>query len=146
MFTEIFGHSPRVKLLDFLADHVDYDYTISQIQEFTEISRPTLYRLIGELEAENMISLTREVGASRFYGLNTQNEKVIGMFQLEFEAINKGLREQSSVSSRAAYAQSIESPTRRDSLRRPRSTALLMSRRPARTVVNFKKRKKKGHR
>ena len=146
MFTEIFGHSPRVKLLDFLADHVDYDYTISQIQEFTEISRPTLYRLIGELEAENMISLTREVGASRFYGLNTQNEKVIGMFQLEFEAINKGLREQSSVSTRAASAQSIESPTRRDSLRRPRSTALLMSRRPARTVVNFKKRKKKGHR
>jgi len=146
MFTEIFGHSPRVILLDFLAEHVDYDYTISQIQEFTEISRPTLYRLIGELEAEKMISLTREVGASRFYRLNTQNEKVIGMFQLEFEAINKGLLEQSSVSTRAASPHSIERPARRDSLRRPRSTALLVSRRPARTVVNFKKGKKKGHR
>lgn len=144
MFTEIFGSSPRVKLLDFLADHVDYDYTISQIQEFTDISRPTLYRLIGELEAEKMISLTREVGASRFYGLNTQNEKVIGMLQLEFEAINKSLLEQSSVSTRAASAQSIELPTRRAALRRPPSTALLMSRRPAATAVKVKKGKKKA--
>ena len=146
MFTEIFGNAPRVKLLDFLADHVDYDYTISQIQEFTDISRPTLYRLIAELEAEKMISLTREVGASRFYGLNTQNEKVIGMLQLEFEAINKSLLEQSAVSTRAASAQSIELPTRRAALRRPPSTALLMPRMHAATAVKFKKGKKKGRR
>ena len=30
MFTEIFGHAPRVRLLDFLADHPDFDYTISR--------------------------------------------------------------------------------------------------------------------
>jgi len=40
MFTEVFGRSLRVKLLDFLADHVDFDYTLSQMQQFTGISRP----------------------------------------------------------------------------------------------------------
>jgi len=144
MFTEVFGDSPRVKLLDFLADHVDYDYTISQIQEFTDISRPTIYRLIGELEAEKMILLTREVGASKFYGLNTENEKMIGMLKLEFEAINKSLLEQSAPASRAASAQSIDLPTRRAALGRPRYAALLMSRRPVATAVKFRKDKKKS--
>lgn len=143
MFTEIFGDSPRVRLLDFLADHVDYDYTISQIQEFTDISRPTIYSLVGELETEKMISLTREVGASKFYGLNTQNEKVIRMLQLEFEAINKGLLEQSTPSRRAVSAQSIDSSTRRAALGH-RSTSLLTARRPSAIAVKFKKGKKKS--
>ncbi len=146
MFTEIFGNSPRVKLLDFLADHVDYDYTISQIQEFADISRPTLYRLIAELEAEKMISLTREVGASKFYGLNTRNEKVVGMLQMEFEAINRSLLEHSAPSPREASARSIDSSTARATLRQPRYAALLMARGPVGSAVKFKKGKKKSHR
>ena len=143
MFTEIFGNAPRVKLLDFLADHVDYDYTIAQIQEFTDISRPTLYRLIGELEAEEMITLTREVGASKFYGLNTRNEKVIGMLQMEFEAINRSLLGQSAPSSRETSAQSIDLSTTRVTLVQPRYAALSMPRRPIGTAAKFKKGKKK---
>ena len=144
MFTEIFGNAPRVKLLDFLADHVDYEYTISQIQEFTDISRPTLYRLIGELETEEMISLTREVGASKFYGLNTRNEKVIGMLQMEFEAINRSLLEQSAPSPRETSAQSIDVHTARATLGQPRYAAQLMARRPIGTAAKFKKGKKKS--
>jgi len=140
MFTEIFGNSPRVKLLDFLADHVDFDYTISQIEEFTEISRPTLYRLIGELEAEKMISLTRLVGASKFYALDTRNEKVIEMLQMEFEAINRNLLGQR----REPSAQPISPSATRFALGEPRRTLPLMARRPVTTAVKFKKGKKKS--
>ena len=146
MFTEIFGDSPRVRLLDFLADHVDYDYTISQIQGFTDISRPTLYRLIAELETEKMISLTREVGASKFYGLNTQDEKVIGMLQFDFEAINKSLLAQSAVSPRAASVQSIDLSSRGASLGQPRYAALPTSRKPGATAMKFKRGKKRTRR
>src|SRR2546430_7741639 len=140
MFTEIFGNSTRVKLLDFLADHVDFDYTISQIEEFTEISRPTLYRLIGELEAEKMISLTRLVGASKFYALDTRNEKVIEMLRMEFEAINRNLLGQR----REPSAQPISPSATRFALAEPRRTLPLMARRPVTTAVKFKKRKKKS--
>jgi DNA-binding transcriptional ArsR family regulator len=146
VFTEIFGDSPRVKLLDFLADHVDFDYTISQIQGFTDISRPTIYRLIEELKTEKMISVTREVGASKFYGLNTQDDKVIGMLQLEFEAINKSLVERAGMPPRAPSAQSIELPAGRDTPREHRRVVLLMSRRPEATTVKFKKGKRKSRR
>jgi len=31
MFKDIFGDSPQTKILDFLADHPDFDYSISEI-------------------------------------------------------------------------------------------------------------------
>lgn len=123
MFTEIFGDSPRVKLLDFFANHVDYDYTISQLEEFTGISRPTIYQLIDELEAEKMLALTREVGASRFFRLNAQNEKVIAMLQLDIDAINKSLLEQVSPSGRAASAGHAGLAPRRVVVGQPRYAA-----------------------
>jgi len=48
LFTDIFGDAPRVKLLDFLADHPDFDYTISQMAEFANLARPTVYKLVAE--------------------------------------------------------------------------------------------------
>ncbi len=144
MFTEIFGNAPRVRLLDFLADHVDYDYTISQLEEFTGITRPTLYGLIGKLEAEKMLSITRAVGASKFYSLNTQNEKVTRMLQMEFEAINKSLLEQSLPSPIEAPVRFVGLSTKKVALEQPKYTASLMARRPAGTVVKFKKGKKKS--
>lgn len=90
-FTELFGSSPRVKLLDFLADHIDYDYTISEMNEFTAISRPTLYKVVEELVQDGLIVMTRTVGDSRFYRLNLQNPRVISMLQTDFERINAKL-------------------------------------------------------
>jgi DNA-binding transcriptional ArsR family regulator len=91
MFTEVFGGSPRVKLLDFLADHVDFDYTLSQMQQFTGISRPTLYRLVPELEKDGIVLYTREVGGSRFYRLNVDDPRVASMLQADFSRINEEL-------------------------------------------------------
>ena len=91
MFTELFGSSPRVKLLDFLADHVDFDYTLSQMQQFTAISRPTLYRLVPELEKDGIILFTRQVGGSRFYRLNVDDSRVSSMLQADFGSINEDL-------------------------------------------------------
>jgi len=91
MFTELFGDSPRVKILDFLADHVDFDYTLSQMQQFTAISRPTLYRLVPELEKDGIILFTRQVGGSRFYRLNVADPRVASMLQADFAGINEEL-------------------------------------------------------
>jgi len=146
VFTEIFGNSPRVKLLDFLADHVDYDYTISQLEEFAGVSRPTLYRLIPELEAEKMISPTREVGASTFYRLNTRNERVIGMLQLDFESVNRSLLTLSKRPPSMAAAPSAHPSTRRVAHRKPTYLGLPTARSPASNIVEFRKGKKKAGR
>src|SRR5437899_5116569 len=91
MFTEIFGDAPRVRLLDFLADHPDFDYTISQMAEFADVARPTVYKLVAELQGQDMITLTRSVGDSKFYRLNIANPRIVSMLQMDFEGINKEL-------------------------------------------------------
>src|SRR6266704_122804 len=91
MFTDIFGNAPRVRLLDFLADHPDFDYTISQMAEFAEIARPTVYKLVEELLGQDMLTFTRSVGDSRFYRLNVANPRIVAMLQVDFEGINKEL-------------------------------------------------------
>src|SRR3990170_3326375 len=91
MFTEVFGAAPRVRLLDFLADHIDFDYTISQMREFTGISRPALYDLVASLMSEAFLVQTRQVGASRFFRLNLEHPKVLWMLQTDFERINKDM-------------------------------------------------------
>ena len=93
MFTEIFGDAPRVRLLDFLADHPDFDYTISQMAEFADVARPTVYKLVAELQGQDMITLTRSVGDSKFYRLNIANPRIVSMLQMDFEGINKELAE-----------------------------------------------------
>ena len=91
MFTELFGDSPQVRLLDFLADTPHYDYTISQLSEATGISRPTLYRLLARLIDAGIVAHTRRVGGSRFFRLNVDNPRVTALLQLDFEQINREL-------------------------------------------------------
>ncbi len=91
MFTEIFGDAPRVRLLDFLADHPDFDYTISQMAEFADVARPTVYKLVAELQDQDMITFTRSVGDSKFYRLNVANPRIVSMLQVDFESVNKEL-------------------------------------------------------
>jgi DNA-binding MarR family transcriptional regulator len=49
MFKDIFGNSPQTKILDFLADHPNYDYNVSDISKHSEVSRPTVYKIIEEM-------------------------------------------------------------------------------------------------
>src|SRR6266702_8288456 len=91
MFTDIFGNAPRVRLLDFLADNPEFDYTISQMEELAEIARPTVYKLIEELLVQNLLTFTRSVGDSKFYRLNVANPRIVSMLQVDFEGINREL-------------------------------------------------------
>src|SRR5207247_10506847 len=89
MFTEVFGNAPRVRLLDFLADHPDFDYTISQMAEFADVARPTVYKLVAELQGQDMITFTRSVGDSKLYRLNVAHPRIVSMLPVDFECTDQ---------------------------------------------------------
>ena len=89
MFKSIFGGSPQAKMLDFLGDLPDYDYSISDIAEYAEVSRPTLYKIIPDLMKKQLITETREVGKSKMYKLNTENEIIKLILKFDFELAGK---------------------------------------------------------
>jgi len=76
MFKDIFGDSPSARVLDFLADHPDSEYSITEIVERSGISRPTLYRIIEEVLQKQLVVRTRTIGNTPLYMLNTGNTLV----------------------------------------------------------------------
>jgi len=83
VFTKVFGDSPQVRLLDFLADNLEFDYTISQLSGFAGLSRPTLYGLVERLTEEGVLVHTRTVGRSRFYRINREDPGVLSLLRLD---------------------------------------------------------------
>lgn len=109
-FTEVFGDTPQVRLLDFLADHLEFDYTISQMSEYAGLSRPTVYSLVEPLTKEGLIVHTRRVGRSRFYRINEAHPVILALLRVDFEKARE--------TGEAAYAR-WRSRDRRTRNRRP---------------------------
>lgn len=120
MFTHIFGDSPRVRVLDFLADYPDFDYNISFVSREAHVSRPTLYRLLDELVEERLVKVTRTVGQSRFYQLDTDSQVIRLLLQADFTAINEAQDREEAASRKVVTRPSPTAPrrARRDSGRR----------------------------
>jgi len=89
MFKDIFGDSPQTKILDFLADHPDFDYSISEIAKNSHVSRPTVYKIKDILLKKGLIIQTREQGGSPLYKLNIDNKIVQVILKFDFEIAKK---------------------------------------------------------
>jgi len=89
MFKDIFGDSPQTKILDFLADHPDFDYSISEIAKNSQVSRPTVYKIKDILLKKGLIIQTREQGGSPLYKLNIENKIVQVILKFDFEIAKK---------------------------------------------------------
>lgn len=89
MFKDIFGNSPQTKILDFLADHPDFDYSISEIAKNSQVSRPTVYKIKDILLKKELIIKTREQGGSPLYKLNIENKIVQVILKFDFEIAKK---------------------------------------------------------
>jgi len=83
-FTHLFGDTSQVRLLDFLADHLEFDYTISQLSEYANLSRPTVYGLADRLLKNGLLVHTRTIGRSRFYRINREDPIVLSLLRSDF--------------------------------------------------------------
>lgn len=99
MFTEIFGDSPQVKVLDLLITQDDMEYTKKEIAECADVGRSTLYTFWDTLERYNIVKKTRRIGNTWLYKINSDSPavKALQEFQLrivdiivEEETKNKG--------------------------------------------------------
>ena len=113
-FTHLFGDTSQVRLLDFLADNLEFDYTISQLSEYASLSRPTVYGLAERLLKDGLLVHTRTIGRSRFYRINRENPVVLSLLRSDFA--------KARAAAEAAYARWRQSGARARPRRRvPRS-------------------------
>ncbi|GAF88623.1 unnamed protein product [marine sediment metagenome] len=81
MFKTYFGNTKTIKILDFLADHVSYEYTLEAIENYTGIS---IY-----IEIKNLVEFGFVIKEDKKYKLNTENDLIKAMLKFDFEYVKK---------------------------------------------------------
>jgi len=83
LFRKAFGDTPKIRVLEFLIEGRELDYSISDIAEGAEIGRTTLFRIWGDLIKAKVIKPTRQIGNAKLYKLNLENpfvKKIVEVF------------------------------------------------------------------
>ena len=93
IFTKAIGDTPKIKVLEFLIEGRELDYSISDIAEGAGIGRTTLFRIWNDFVALGIVKHTRDIGNAKLYRLNLANlfvRKMIDLFDaLVIEPLNK---------------------------------------------------------
>lgn len=88
MFTEIFGDSPQVKVLDLLITHDDMEYTKKEIAECADVGRSTLYTFWDTLERYDIVKKTRRIGNTWLYRINTDSPAVKALQEFQLRVVD----------------------------------------------------------
>lgn len=93
-YMDVFGSPGRTKILAAFVSERGRDITISYVAQLAGVARSTVYDHIEELEDMGVINETREMGQSKYYTLNNDNDLAHELYRLEGIALkNRGQHE-----------------------------------------------------
>lgn len=87
IFVEYFGDTPMVRILNFLILGKDFDYSMTDIAESSNVGWTSFTRAWKELEKRKAVIHTRTIGRARLYKLNSQDPTVQKLIRLHWEII-----------------------------------------------------------
>jgi len=87
LFRQMLGDTPKIRVLEFLIEGRELDYSISDIAEGANIGRTTLFRIFEDLLKNKIIIHTREIGNAKLFRLNINNPFVKKMTEIFDEII-----------------------------------------------------------
>lgn len=87
LFRQALGDNPKIRVLEFLIEGRELDYSISDIAEGAEIGRTTLFRIFDDLTKSGIVIPTRQIGNAKLFKLNRNNPFVKKMIELFDEVI-----------------------------------------------------------
>ena len=75
------GNSPKTRVMDFLLEGRELDYSLSDIARNSSIGWTTLHRIWNDLEKFEIVKSTRNIGRAKLYRLNLENQTVKKLIQ-----------------------------------------------------------------
>ena len=76
IFRQALGDSPVIRVLDFLLEGRDLDYSLTDIAQNANVSWTTLHRIWENLVKYHIVRPTRVIGRAKLFTLNQQNPVV----------------------------------------------------------------------
>ena len=91
------GENPIFRIIDFLIENKGIDVTKKEIIEGAGISRAALFKYWKQIEAQEIVLVTRKFGKTKLYTLNSKNPIIRKLLELESILIGKALDTQKLV-------------------------------------------------
>ena len=88
VFRELFGDTPKIRVLEYLLEGRELDHSIGDIAEGAGINRVTLFRLWPQIEKSKLVVHTRNIGNAKLFKLNAKNPYVREIAKLFDNLIN----------------------------------------------------------
>jgi len=89
IFLEVFGYSPKLRIVDFLVVHSDFDYAMKEIAVKSGVGYSTLRLFWNDLVKNNIVEFTRTLGKAKLYKLNRDNPAVRSFEKMYWETTDK---------------------------------------------------------
>lgn len=84
-FVEYFGSSPYIKVLDFLIQGQEFDYSMTEVARGAGVGWSAFTRIWANLIEKHVILPTREIGNAKLFRLNKKNIFVQKIIKLDLE-------------------------------------------------------------
>ena len=97
MLLEVIGDTIENRIIDFMIEGRGIDYTKKDIADGSEISRPTLYKILPVLVKRGVVKPTRSIGRVQLYTINMQNERVKTLLKLEEFLLRQSFEEMKEI-------------------------------------------------
>jgi Fe2+ or Zn2+ uptake regulation protein len=88
LLLETIGDTVENRILDFLIEGRNIDYSKKDIADGCEISRPTVYKILPKLVKDGSVKVTRKIGRITLYSINPANERARILIKIEEMLLN----------------------------------------------------------
>ena len=85
IFVEYFGSSPLIKVLDFLIQGQEFDYSMTEVARGAGVGWSAFTRVWAHLLEKETIMPTRSIGNAKLFKLNKKNIFVQKLIRLDLE-------------------------------------------------------------
>ncbi len=82
IFREALGNTPVIKVLDFLIEGRDLDYSLSDIAKNSGVGWTTLHRIWENLVRLKMVKPTRTIGRAKLFKINEENPVIVKLINV----------------------------------------------------------------
>lgn len=85
IFVEYFGDSPYIRVLDFLIEGQEFDYSMTEVARGAGVGWNVFTKIWKRLSDKNLIVKTREIGNAKLFRLNRENLVVKKLIKFDLE-------------------------------------------------------------
>jgi hypothetical protein len=85
ILSNVFSSRAVSQIMDFFLDHKEFDYSPGEVAKKTGLSFRTIFRELPDLEKRQLIYISRKIGKTNMYRLNTDFQAVTFLEKFAFE-------------------------------------------------------------